>query len=143
MISVDLRTRTVYATAHEPLSPVVLVTAGDDEAPSTDVQNIVPDKRDTLKEEAIPPKLSDIAAAPGVKPPSPLPQIPDVVMQSTEPAAPYAEDIQMSLGEESTARPLNVADALGYLDCVKQQFADQSDVYNRFLDIMKDFKSQL
>ncbi|EKM56381.1 uncharacterized protein PHACADRAFT_172101 [Phanerochaete carnosa HHB-10118-sp] len=40
------------------------------------------------------------------------------------------------------ARPLNVTDALGYLDCVKQTFADQSDVYNRFLDIMKDFKSQ-
>jgi histone deacetylase complex regulatory component SIN3 len=33
-------------------------------------------------------------------------------------------------------------DALSYLDQVKVQFVDQSDVYNRFLDIMKDFKSQ-
>ncbi|KAI0126896.1 hypothetical protein BJ170DRAFT_422773 [Xylariales sp. AK1849] len=33
-------------------------------------------------------------------------------------------------------------DALSYLDQVKVQFADQPDVYNRFLDIMKDFKSQ-
>ncbi|KAG0327067.1 Transcriptional regulatory protein sin3 [Dissophora globulifera] len=39
-------------------------------------------------------------------------------------------------------RPLNVRDALSYLDQVKVQFQDQPDVYNRFLDIMKDFKSQ-
>jgi paired amphipathic helix protein Sin3a len=30
---------------------------------------------------------------------------------------------------------------LSYLDQVKVQFADHPDVYNRFLDIMKDFKS--
>ena len=35
-----------------------------------------------------------------------------------------------------------VQDALTYLDQVKVQFHDQADVYNRFLDIMKDFKSQ-
>ncbi|KAM5541748.1 hypothetical protein V8D89_004477 [Ganoderma adspersum] len=40
-------------------------------------------------------------------------------------------------------RPLNVSDALSYLDSVKLQFADQPEVYNKFLDIMKDFKSQL
>lgn len=39
-------------------------------------------------------------------------------------------------------RPLNVKDALSYLDQVKVQFYNQSDVYNNFLDIMKDFKSQ-
>ncbi|EIN13854.1 hypothetical protein PUNSTDRAFT_110022 [Punctularia strigosozonata HHB-11173 SS5] len=39
-------------------------------------------------------------------------------------------------------RPLNVTDALGYLDAVKNEFQDRPDVYNRFLDIMKDFKSQ-
>ncbi|KAI5291432.1 Transcriptional regulatory protein sin3 [Ascosphaera acerosa] len=33
-------------------------------------------------------------------------------------------------------------DALTYLDQVKYRFNDQPDVYNRFLDIMKDFKSQ-
>lgn len=32
-------------------------------------------------------------------------------------------------------------DALSYLDQVKVQFNDHPDVYNRFLDIMKDFKS--
>ncbi|KAJ7762381.1 histone deacetylase complex, SIN3 component [Mycena maculata] len=40
------------------------------------------------------------------------------------------------------SRPLNVTDALSYLDAVKNQFQDQPEVYNRFLDIMKDFKSQ-
>ena len=40
-------------------------------------------------------------------------------------------------------RPLNVSDALSYLDSVKAQFAKQPEVYNKFLDIMKDFKSQL
>lgn len=39
-------------------------------------------------------------------------------------------------------RPLNVKDALSYLDQVKVQFFNQADVYNNFLDIMKDFKSQ-
>lgn len=45
-------------------------------------------------------------------------------------------------GMHGTYRPLNVKDALSYLDQVKLQFADQPDVYNKFLDIMKDFKSQ-
>ena len=40
-------------------------------------------------------------------------------------------------------RPLNVTDALSYLDAVKVQFHDKPDVYNHFLDIMKDFKSQM
>ncbi|KAG0224512.1 Transcriptional regulatory protein sin3 [Actinomortierella wolfii] len=42
----------------------------------------------------------------------------------------------------SNYRPLNVKDALSYLDQVKVQFQEHPDVYNRFLDIMKDFKSQ-
>ncbi|KAF0722171.1 hypothetical protein Ae201684_018650 [Aphanomyces euteiches] len=39
-------------------------------------------------------------------------------------------------------RELRVEDALLYLDQVKQQFGDQPDVYNQFLDVMKEFKSQ-
>ena len=42
----------------------------------------------------------------------------------------------------SAYQPLNVKDALSYLDQVKLQFSEQPDVYNKFLDIMKDFKSQ-
>lgn len=37
---------------------------------------------------------------------------------------------------------LKVEDALTYLDKVKLQFSKQPDVYNQFLDIMKEFKSQ-
>ena len=52
----------------------------------------------------------------------------------------------LTQAEETAAsaayRPLNVKDALSYLDQVKTQFGGQPDVYNRFLDIMKDFKSQ-
>ncbi len=33
-------------------------------------------------------------------------------------------------------------DALFYLENVKLQFASQPDVYNRFLDVMRDFRSQ-
>lgn len=43
----------------------------------------------------------------------------------------------------ATDRQLNVTDALSYLDAVKVQFHDRPDVYNVFLDIMKDFKSQV
>lgn len=42
----------------------------------------------------------------------------------------------------SLDRPLNVTDALTYLDAVKVQFQDQPDVYNHFLDIMKEFKNE-
>ena len=119
--------------------------AGDDDASSINVKNVAHDKRDTVKEEAAPSLPLDSVAVLEPKAPSPSsppPQVPDAAMQPTEPATPYAEDVQIPLGDDSSVRPLNVTDALGYLDCVKQQFADQSDVYNRFLDIMKDFKSQ-
>ncbi|KAG0894894.1 hypothetical protein G6F34_008705 [Rhizopus arrhizus] len=49
---------------------------------------------------------------------------------------------QSSLSPSNNHRPLNVVDALGYLDQVKSCFVDQPNVYNEFLDIMKDFKSQ-
>lgn len=42
--------------------------------------------------------------------------------------------------QSSTQATLNVKDALSYLDQVKVQFAEQPDVYNRFLDIMKDVR---
>jgi paired amphipathic helix protein Sin3a len=39
-------------------------------------------------------------------------------------------------------RELRVEDALLYLDEVKQQFGNKPDIYNAFLDVMKDFKAQ-
>ncbi|KAI8976122.1 Sin3 family co-repressor-domain-containing protein [Pilobolus umbonatus] len=45
--------------------------------------------------------------------------------------------------EPEEYRPLNVKDALTYLDKVKAKFSSEPEVYNHFLDIMKDFKSQI
>lgn len=42
----------------------------------------------------------------------------------------------------SQRRELKVEDALAYLENVKSQFADDLNVYNQFLDIMKAFKAQ-
>lgn len=58
-------------------------------------------------------------------------QVVDMPKETTTPPVATAEE-----------RPLNVTDALSYLDAVKVQFQDHPDVYNHFLDIMKDFKSQ-
>ena len=60
--------------------------------------------------------------------------------------APQASPVIGGVPNRSTTtnvyRPLNVKDALSYLDQVKVQFSNQAEVYNNFLDIMKDFKSQ-
>ncbi|KAG8999611.1 Transcriptional regulatory protein sin3, partial [Tulasnella sp. 427] len=37
-------------------------------------------------------------------------------------------------------RPLNVKDALSYLEMVKIKFQERPDLYNQFLDILHDFK---
>jgi histone deacetylase complex regulatory component SIN3 len=58
----------------------------------------------------------------------------------------YASDYSHPLKTAPTIeeyRPLNVKDALSYLDKVKAKFSSQTEVYNQFLDIMKDFKSQM
>ncbi|CAF0731849.1 unnamed protein product [Rotaria sordida] len=51
-------------------------------------------------------------------------------------------NISTSSQGQSTSSRLKVEDALSYLDKVKNQFALQPQVYNQFLDIMKEFKSQ-
>ncbi|AMD20147.1 HCL004Wp [Eremothecium sinecaudum] len=55
---------------------------------------------------------------------------------------PNAGEQQQPPSDGSTYRPLNVKDALSYLEQVKFQFSSRPDVYNHFLDIMKEFKSQ-
>lgn len=45
-------------------------------------------------------------------------------------------------GNNASFYRLKVEDALSYLDQVKLQFESQPHVYNHFLDIMKEFKSQ-
>lgn len=46
------------------------------------------------------------------------------------------------LGLFQAGSHVDLQDALSYLDQVKIRFVDHPDVYNQFLDIMKDFKSQ-
>ncbi|KFM83234.1 Paired amphipathic helix protein Sin3a, partial [Stegodyphus mimosarum] len=45
-------------------------------------------------------------------------------------------------GHQMQFQRLKVEDALSYLDQVKYKFGNQPQVYNDFLDIMKEFKSQ-
>ncbi|KAL0581071.1 hypothetical protein V5O48_000964 [Marasmius crinis-equi] len=60
----------------------------------------------------------------------------------TNPPTPNPRPAESVNASPDVGRPLNVTDALSYLDAVKNQFQDRPEVYNRFLDIMKDFKSQ-
>jgi len=62
--------------------------------------------------------------------------------QATPTVPPSQQLQQQQQQQQQQYRQLNVKDALSYLDQVKIQFAEQPEVYNMFLDIMKDFKSQ-
>lgn len=55
---------------------------------------------------------------------------------------PALADRDAGQDEQPSTRQLNVTDALNYLDAVKAQFNERPEVYNRFLDIMKEFKTQ-
>ncbi|KAL4216442.1 Paired amphipathic helix protein Sin3a [Mactra antiquata] len=50
--------------------------------------------------------------------------------------------VHAAQGQQQQFQRLKVEDALSYLDQVKLQFGNQPQVYNDFLDIMKEFKSQ-
>ncbi|KAJ2999620.1 Transcriptional regulatory protein sin3 [Globomyces sp. JEL0801] len=70
--------------------------------------------------------------------------LPPVSSFSQEPPSTIPPRTQPAPTEDrnKVLKPLNVKDALSYLDQVKFKFSGQPEVYNRFLDIMKDFKSQ-
>ncbi|KAI8928211.1 hypothetical protein BC831DRAFT_412149 [Entophlyctis helioformis] len=97
----------------------------------------------------VPPHAPPVASHSGHAPPPPHPHHgpPMQQQQQQAPAPPPPSQAQQQQQQQPPAdagahRPLNVKDALSYLDQVKIQFGDQPEVYNRFLDIMKDFKSQ-
>ena len=52
------------------------------------------------------------------------------------------QQLTTGIGALSQGQQPILNDALSYLDQVKVRFVHQPDVYNQFLDIMKDFKSQ-
>jgi paired amphipathic helix protein Sin3a len=62
------------------------------------------------------------------------------VPQGAQPQSVQQQQQAAQQGQGQGQQPI-LNDALSYLDQVKVQFADHPDVYNRFLDIMKDFKS--
>ncbi|GAA5916036.1 uncharacterized protein JCM6883_001977 [Sporobolomyces salmoneus] len=72
------------------------------------------------------------ASRPNMSPAQPTPAPPN---------QPPAASTSQQAGN-AALRPLNVRDALQYLDRVKQQFANEYEVYDQFLTIMKDFKTQ-
>ena len=78
----------------------------------------------------------------GSQAPTSLPSLSQAIQQRIPQQAPPQQLLQQQQQQYADFKPLNVKDALGYLDQVKMQFSDQPDIYNRFLDIMKDFKSQ-
>jgi len=73
----------------------------------------------------------------------------DMNTRTPKPSTPRPQTDDSSTGSSGQqhspemGRPLNVTDALSYLDAVRNQFQDNPEVYNQFLDIMKDFKSQV
>ena len=61
------------------------------------------------------------------------------------PAAPPMHapaEAPMAGGAAPPYRQLKAEDALAYLDQVKTKFATEPEIYNQFLDIMKEFKAQ-
>ncbi|KAF8268551.1 paired amphipathic helix [Lactarius quietus] len=113
----------------------------------------------SLQNVTQPPSSADATVPELVQPipPSPHPPIDNQKALATIPSAPASQPLlpiekqtkpdapQPVLENQNgaTARRVNVTDALSYLDTVKIQFHDRPDVYNIFLDIMKDFRSQV
>ncbi len=59
---------------------------------------------------------------------------------NTRPRSAYVQPLPDAVGRPSLEI---VMDALSYLDAIKVQFQHQPEVYNHFMDIMRDFKNQL
>lgn len=61
---------------------------------------------------------------------------------ASPPSGPPQEPQQQQQSPGNNFQRLKVEDALSYLDLVKYKFGSKPQVYNDFLDIMKEFKSQ-
>ncbi|XP_067652996.1 paired amphipathic helix protein Sin3a-like isoform X1 [Haliotis asinina] len=87
--------------------------------------------------------LPGIQSAPA---PAPQPHPQAALASAPQPSAQVVSDIfthsAAVQGQQQQFQRLKVEDALSYLDQVKLQFGNQPQVYNDFLDIMKEFKSQ-
>ncbi|KAI0048887.1 hypothetical protein FA95DRAFT_1516785 [Auriscalpium vulgare] len=111
---------------------------------------------DTVQDPQIDPALQNLPAPVREPEPQGTPRPPSVAAEPPHPPVGSIDDpanAEYSGGAETLQamadgqgppgeRQLNVTDALSYLDAVKSQFHERPDVYNSFLDIMKDFKHQ-
>lgn len=102
--------------------------------------NSIPGAANTLQRHKTGPpgSINTVQSSLQQQPPQPQPiQAPQ--MQQIQ-AVPQNMTTMQPAGEKFTR--LKVEDALTYLDQVKFKFGNQPQVYNDFLDIMKEFKSQ-
>lgn len=89
------------------------------------------------------PAAAQMAGAPGYQVQAQTPQSHPHVQNPT--SGHHQGQVQVhaqAQGQQQQFQRLKVEDALSYLDQVKLQFGNQPQVYNDFLDIMKEFKSQ-
>ncbi|XP_068580357.1 paired amphipathic helix protein Sin3a-like [Cebidichthys violaceus] len=129
---------------HRALAPApsVIEAAADNMQPSTGIQYSLPQgyQVPTMPQSTSGHGHGHNNAAPHAGPHAhPLAvqsQGPAVVQGHVHPPAP------MTSTQGQQFQRLKVEDALSYLDQVKLQFGNQPQVYNDFLDIMKEFKSQ-
>ncbi|KAI6037598.1 hypothetical protein EDC04DRAFT_2897379 [Pisolithus marmoratus] len=116
----------------------------EERLPPTAAPSDLPGKLPSRSERSPNPELSMLATQ---LPTDSLSNTPSTPLDTEQSLRPSASDLHLPpvsyIEGQGIDRPLNVTDALSYLDAVKVQFHDQPEVYNHFLDIMKDFKSQL
>nr|XP_061830842.1 paired amphipathic helix protein Sin3a-like [Nerophis lumbriciformis] len=128
---------------HRALAPTttVIETASDNMQPSSGIQYSLPQgyQVPTMPQSTSGHGLNNSAQHVGAHAHSIAVQSqgPAAVQANVHPTAPMTS----AQGQQQFQR-LKVEDALSYLDQVKLQFGNQPQVYNDFLDIMKEFKSQ-
>ena len=124
-------------TPSEELEPAIATKDDSTEVPPPPAEELVEVKRDG----SVPLAQPNAESAPTQSLTTMVPELP---VPSSNTASSNVRLPPLSYVEgQPQERQLNVTDALSYLDAVKVQFQDQPEVYNQFLDIMKDFKSQV
>ncbi|KAI3376916.1 hypothetical protein L3Q82_000165 [Scortum barcoo] len=126
-------------------APTVSETPADNMQPSTSIQYSLPQG---YQVPTMPQSTSGHGHGHGHNNTAPLvgPHAHNLAVQSQGPAVVQGHvhpptPLTSTQGQQQFQR-LKVEDALSYLDQVKLQFGNQPQVYNDFLDIMKEFKSQ-
>ncbi|XP_053172449.1 paired amphipathic helix protein Sin3a-like isoform X2 [Scomber japonicus] len=122
-------------------APTVIEAAADNMQPSTGIQYSLPQGYQV-------PTMPQSTGGHGHNSTAPHvgPHAHSIAVQSQGPAVVQGHvhapaPLTSAQGQQQFQR-LKVEDALSYLDQVKLQFGNQPQVYNDFLDIMKEFKSQ-